>query len=123
MALACHRRSATAPPWGFGLSHMTDPGVVLKEIGRVLRAGGIFVESSWGADGENAAFAVILDELRRARGGELHAFAGILDEDTWADPDTGAQLIRDAGFTVAVVTERLAGRYYSPERAPALPPP
>jgi SAM-dependent methyltransferase len=107
----------TAATCGFGLSHMPDPGVVLNEIGRVLRPGGIFVESSWGADGENAAFAVILDELRRARGGELHAFAGILDEDTWADPDTGAQLIGDAGFTVAVVTERLEGRYESAERA------
>jgi SAM-dependent methyltransferase len=99
---------------GFGLSHMTDPGAVLREIRRILRPEGMFIESSWGAEGDNAAFAVILNELGQAVDGELHAFANILDEGTWADPQSGAQLICDAGFAVDSLTENLEGRYVSP---------
>lgn len=96
---------------GFGLSHMPDVSSVLAEIRRVLAPGGRFVESSWGGDGENEAFQAILEHLKVASGGELHAFADILDEGTWADPERAVGVLSTAGFTVEVVIEPLRGHY------------
>jgi len=100
---------------GFGLSHMPHVNEVLAEVRRVLNPGGVFVESSWGAEGESPAFSAVLLALKRHSKGDLHSFAGILDEDTWADPDSGVKVIRSAGFhTVDVLTERCEGTFAGP---------
>lgn len=96
---------------GFGLSHMPDVHAVLEEAKRVLAPGGCFVESSWGSEADNPAFAAVLANLKTVARGTLHAFGDILDEDTWADPQRGSRILSQAGFTVEAVTERLHGRY------------
>lgn len=97
---------------GFGLSHMPSRHEVLTEARRVLRPGGRLAESSWGAEGESPAFTSVLRILDRHSEGRLHAFAGILDEDTWADASRGRQALEAAGFAeVEVHTERLEGTF------------
>jgi len=96
---------------GFGLSHMPDVPAVLAEVARVLGPAGRFVESSWGAEGDNRAFAAVLAELGTATGGAVHAFGDILDEEMWADPRRGASALAAAGFDIEVVTERFHGSY------------
>ena len=101
---------------GFGLSHMPKVQAV-REVSRVLIPGGWLVGSSWGADGDNRAFAEILSELSRAAGGNVHSFGDILDEETWAHAEQGIAVLSDAGFIAEAVTERLDGRYAGPEAA------
>lgn len=114
-ALPFESHSFDAITCGFGLSHMPHVQDVLAEVRRVLIPAGVFVESSWGAAGESPAFSAVLQTLKRHSNGDVHAFAGILDEDTWADPDRGLQVIRSAGFqTVDVLTERCEGTFASP---------
>jgi hypothetical protein len=69
------------------------------------------VESSWGSEAENEAFQAVLEQLEAASGGEVHGFADILDEGTWADPERGTGVLSAAGFDVGVVTEPVRGRY------------
>lgn len=102
---------------GFGLSHMPDVDAVLSEIRRTLTEGGCFVESSWGSDGSNRAFAAVLRELARSSGDDVHAFGDILDEATWADPAAGSAILAQHGFTVDVLTESVRGRYSDPASA------
>jgi len=110
--------SFSAMTCGFGLSHFLDVGAALSEVLRVLDAGGVFVECSWGNEGASPAFSAALQLLQEASGGALHAFAGILDEDTWADVDRGADSLRAAGFsTVAARTESFAGSYANADEA------
>jgi SAM-dependent methyltransferase len=97
---------------GFGLSHFPDLSAALGEIRRVLASGGLFVECSWASEGSSPAFSAALRLLEEVSGGELHAFAGILDEGTWGDVDRGGSALREAGFTnVAALTESFAGAY------------
>ncbi len=71
-----------------------------------------------GKGGSSPAFAAALQVLEEAAGRELHAFAGILDEATWADTDRGADALGAAGFAaVAGVTESFAGAYANAEEA------
>jgi len=103
---------------GFGFSHMPDIEAVLHELRRVLRRDGILVEASWGSGGANPAFAAVLSVLEGRSHGALHAFAGILDEGTWADASRGAAHLRAAGFSdVHVLTEPLRGQYVDPDAA------
>jgi SAM-dependent methyltransferase len=103
---------------GFALSHLPDVRVALREVWRVLRGGGRFVESSWGVERANPAFDAVLGALQRYGRGEAHAFGGLLDRDTWARAEQGIPKFREAGFDrVEVVSERLCGAYADAETA------
>ena len=111
-------RSFSAVTCGFGLSHFSDVRAALAEVLRVLDFGGVFVACSWGRGGSSPAFAAALQVLEEVSGGELHALAGIRDEETWADTDQGADSLRAAGFAaVAAVTEWFAGAYADADEA------
>jgi len=117
-SLPFEARSFSATTCGFGLSHFPDVGAALAEADRVLDVGGVFVECSWGNEGASPAFSAALELLREASGGALHAFSGILDEDTWADVDRGADSLRAAGFgVVGAFTESFAGTYADADEA------
>jgi SAM-dependent methyltransferase len=103
---------------GFALSHLPDPSTALGEVWRVLRSGGRFVESSWGAERANPAFDAVLGALQHYGRGEVHAFGGLLDRDTWALAEQGITRFREAGFDpVEVVSEPLRGAYEDAEAA------
>jgi SAM-dependent methyltransferase len=103
---------------GFAPSHLPDVRMALGEVWRVLRSGGRFVESSWGAERANPTFEAVLGALQRYRRGEVHAFAGLLDRDTWAFAEQGIPKVREAGFDrVEVVREHLRGAYADAETA------
>jgi SAM-dependent methyltransferase len=90
----------------FGLSHMPDVAAVLAEVRRVLAPDGRFVDAATGL----AVLARHVDEI--------HAFAGILDESTWADAERARTVVAAAGFSgVAVVTERFAGWFADAQAA------
>ena len=116
-ALPFERGSFDAVTCAFGLSHMPDVSAVLAEVRRVLTPAGRFVDAAWGAAARAPAFEAVLAVLAR-HVEEIHAFAGILDEGTWADPDGARTAVADAGFPdVAIVTEPLAGRFTDAEAA------
>lgn len=101
----------------FGLSHMPDVAAVLAEVRRVLAPEGRFVDAAWGPGGRAPAFDTGLAVLAR-HVDEIHAFAGILDESTWADAERARAVVAAAGFSgVAVVTERFAGSFAHAEAA------
>lgn len=116
-ALPFERDSFDAVTCAFGLSHMPDVPAVLAEVQRVLAPTGRFVEAAWGTAARAAAFEAVLAVLAR-HVDEIHAFAGILDEGTWADPERARTAVADAGFPdVVIVTEPLAGHFADAEAA------
>jgi ubiquinone/menaquinone biosynthesis C-methylase UbiE len=101
---------------GFALSHLPDVHTALGEVWRVLRSGGRFVDSSWGAERANPTFEAVLGALQHYGRGEVHAFAGLLDRDTWARTKQAIPKFREAGFDrVEVVSEPLRGAYTDAE--------
>ena len=103
---------------GLALSHFTNVTTSLGEVQRILYPGGRLVASSWGTVGSNPAFSTILDVLKRHTPGGIHPFAELLDESTWANPESGCQVLQQAGFEpVRATTNRLTGRYSSPQDA------
>jgi SAM-dependent methyltransferase len=102
---------------GFALSHLPDVRAALGEVWRVLRSGGRFVESSWGAGRANPTFEAVLEALQHYGRGEAHALGSLLDRDTWALTEQGIPKFREAGFDVEVVSERLRGAYADAEVA------
>ena len=116
-ALPFERGSFDAVTCAFGLSHMPDVPAVLAEVQRVLTPAGRFVDAAWGMAPRAPAFEAVLAVLAR-HVDEIHAFAGILDEGTWADPERARIAVADAGLSeVVIVTEPLAGRFADAEAA------
>jgi len=101
----------------FGLSHMPDVAAVLLEVRRVLIPDGLFVDAAWGPAARAPAFEAALSVLAR-HVAEIHGFAGILDEATWADAERARAVVADAGFSdIAISTEPLAGQFSDAESA------
>lgn len=101
---------------GFGLSHVSDPAKALAEVRRCLAPGGRFIDASWGAQSSSPAFSAVLSSLKPYARDRLHALS--LDEDTWADPGTGSEVLRSAGFDSVVSTSgRLEGQFTSADAA------
>jgi len=88
-----------------GLQFFADRPLVLREIGRVLRSGGVFGASVWGREAENAYFAAIHRAVDRYLGKE----AGRMFEAPFAlgEPELLKSLLDDAGFE-EVEVRRLA---------------
>ena len=99
---------------GLSLSHFRRRDEVLGEVLRLLRAGGRFVASAW-APGGVFPTAAIDDILPDAADAVADA---ALDEDTWSSPESGADVLRRAGFaSVTATTEVFTGRFRDAEQA------
>lgn len=91
---------------GFGLSHL-PVGAALAELRRVLVPGGLLAACAWGAGGSSPAPAP-----------EASALGDVIDEATWADPEIGSSLLRDAGLErVAVHTQTFSGSHHDADAA------
>ena len=87
---------------------------MLAEVRRVLRAGGVFVASSWGTSGRDRAYSAAFTVYKRYTSNRPRPFSTLLDESTWSDPERGRETIARSGLaSVEVITRGLAGVYPS----------
>jgi SAM-dependent methyltransferase len=97
---------------GFGLSHMPHVSHVLSEVRRVLKPSGTFVASCWGLQRFNPSRDAVQATLERYLPGWTDPFGQIMNEELWADPDSGRRNLRGVGFDrVEVVAEKLSGTF------------
>lgn len=97
---------------GLSLSHFTDVPAVLAELRRTLRAGGVFVASTWGATRSDPSFSAAFSVYKRYTHNEPRPCSSLLDEASWLDPDRGREIIAGTGLVaVEVITRRLSGVY------------
>jgi ubiquinone/menaquinone biosynthesis C-methylase UbiE len=103
---------------GLSLSHFPNVLTVCHEVRRVLRPGGRFVCSSWGAESRNSSFSAAMNVLKKYAGNTSDTFSSLVDEKTWASPELGCEILESAGFeSVTVTTLPLSGIYRSPAAA------
>lgn len=109
------RRAFDAATCGLSLSHFIDVRMVLAELCRILRPGGIFVASTWGSTGSDPSYAAALSVYKSYRQSRPRPFSHLLDESSWRDPDRGRKLIAESGLkSVDMISRRFAGTYDSP---------
>lgn len=92
---------------GLALSHFADRGRALAEVLRVVRPDGVLVASAWagGCLFPTAGASELL-------AGYAEPVASEVDEDTWADPESGCEVLRAAGFAdVSIRTESFHGEF------------
>lgn len=95
---------------GFGLSHMPRADQVLSEVRRVLKPNGTMLASCWGRERFNPSRDAVQATLERYLPGWTDPFGQIMNEELWAEPESGLRKLRGAGFDpVEVVTEKLSG--------------
>ncbi len=103
---------------GFGLSHMPHAKQVLSEVQRVLKTKATFLASCWGSERSNPSRDAVQATLERYLPGWADPFGQIMNEELWADPESGLRTLRDAGFDpVEVITEKLSGAFADPAQA------
>jgi ubiquinone/menaquinone biosynthesis C-methylase UbiE len=99
---------------GLGLSHFPNVLTVCREIYRVLRPRGRFVGSAWGAENRNPSFSAAMNVLKKYLGNNADVFGILVDEETWASPERGCEILERAGFdSVRVTTLPLSGIFRS----------
>ena len=112
-ALPFDRAAFDAVTCGLSLSHFPRRDEVLREVLNALRPGGRFVASAWGP-GTSFPTGGIDDLLSTSAGWEIAS----LDEATWSAAETGAEVLRQAGFArVTTTTEVFTGRFADAEHA------
>lgn len=92
---------------GLALSHFADRERALAEVLRVTRPEGALVASAWagGCSFPTAGASELL-------AGYAEPVASDVDEETWADPERGREVLRAAGFIdVSVRTESFHGEF------------
>jgi SAM-dependent methyltransferase len=95
-----------------GLPTMSDREHVLRELRRVLRAGGLIGVSVWGPIGRSPAFAALADSLGRRAGPGVSASVDWLF--SLPEPAELRALLASAGFgTIRVRTSRRTSRFGS----------
>lgn len=103
---------------GLGLAHFNNADVVLKETLRVLQLHGRFVATAWGTNSRDLSFSSAIEIIKHhAKICGVNQVASI-DEKTWADCESGCEIIRLAGFSsVKAKTGLLSGNYSSVKAA------
>jgi len=93
----------------FGILHVADPGAVLLEARRLLRAGGRFAFTVWAAPDASPG-ARFIDDAIRAHALPVVDLPTGLDSYLFADPERIRAALDAAGFTTSNVT--LATAYW-----------
>jgi hypothetical protein len=92
--------------------------MALREIRRILCPDGRLVVTAWNTDKGDPLFSAAFDVLWNYLKHEKNPFEGACDEATWGTPESGCQLLRQAGFEeIQVTTRPLGGRYHTPREA------
>jgi SAM-dependent methyltransferase len=105
--LAVRDETFDAVVMAFMLFHVPDPADALKEVRRVLRAGGALALGTWTADTGNFPANHLWTELLDEHGASPEDPAPAR-HDLMDTPDKVARLLEDAGFTVTGAETRVS---------------
>ena len=90
----------------FGIHHVPQPILALRQANRVLRAGGLLAFTIWAAPAENVAWKLVFDAIRRC--GDMSASRAPAPGGGFGTPGDCAAALERAGFS-AVGSRKLAG--------------
>ena len=99
---------------GLSLSHFSHVQSALAEVRRALRAGGRFLTTAWGTEGESPSKSAAVKVRNRFLEDRAIIFEGPFSNELWADVKQGRQALQEAGFAgIQVKTMRLTGQHKS----------
>lgn len=90
----------------FGIHHVPQPILALRQAHRVLRPGGALAFTIWAAPAENTAWKLVFDAIRRC--GDMSASHAPAPGGGFGDPTDCAAALEQAGFT-GIGTRKLTG--------------
>jgi SAM-dependent methyltransferase len=90
----------------FGIHHVPRPIMALRQAHRVLRAGGLLAFTIWAAPGENIAWKLVFDAVRRC--GDMSASHAPAPGGGFGTPGDCVAALEGAGFT-GIGSRKLTG--------------
>jgi SAM-dependent methyltransferase len=90
----------------FGIHHVPRPIMALRQAHRVLRTGGLLAFTIWATPGENIAWKLVFDAVRRC--GDMSASRAPAPGGGFGTPDDCVAALEKAGFT-GIGSRKLTG--------------